>query len=130
MLFYSLYQYSFADENDVSYVAANLQGLSIENHDEYSSHDEDRPAVVIPDHLLIHTEECSQLSFGSFGGFGSMPLSNNLEEASDVAQQIERVDARHALITDFSFPNSFWILFLCTHHFLLSCAQKYRVLWR
>ncbi|KFK36320.1 hypothetical protein AALP_AA4G107400 [Arabis alpina] len=83
------------DEDDVSPVAANLQELSIENHDQYSSHDEDRPAVVIPDHLLIHTEECSQLSFGSFGGFGSGPLSNNVEEASDVARQIERVDARN-----------------------------------
>ncbi|ESQ52020.1 hypothetical protein EUTSA_v10016218mg [Eutrema salsugineum] len=83
------------DEDDVSAVAANLQELSIENHEKFSSHDEDRPAVVIPDHLLIHTEECSQLSFGSFGGFGSRPLNNNLEETSDVPPQIERADARN-----------------------------------
>uniref|UniRef100_A0A1J3CXQ0 GBF-interacting protein 1 N-terminal domain-containing protein n=1 Tax=Noccaea caerulescens TaxID=107243 RepID=A0A1J3CXQ0_NOCCA len=84
------------DEDDISSVAANLQELSVENHDKYSSHDDDRPAVVIPDHLLIHTEECSQLSFGSFGGFGSRTLNNNLEEASDVAPPlIERADARN-----------------------------------
>ncbi|KAG2308995.1 hypothetical protein Bca52824_028743 [Brassica carinata] len=80
------------DEDIVSSVAANLQELSIENHDKYSSHEEDRPAVLIPDHLLIYSEECSQLSFGSFG---SRPLNNNLEEASDVAPQIERADARN-----------------------------------
>ncbi|KAF2580421.1 hypothetical protein F2Q68_00001379 [Brassica cretica] len=88
------------DQDNVSSVAANLQELSIENHDKHSSHDEDRPAVLIPDHLLVYTEECSQLSFGSFG---SRPLNNNLEEASDVAPQIEHSDARHALITDFPF---------------------------
>ncbi|CAH2059454.1 unnamed protein product [Thlaspi arvense] len=71
------------DEDDVSSVAANLQELSVENHDKYSSRDEAKPVVVIPDHLLIHTEECAQLSFGSFGGFGSRPLNNNLEEASN-----------------------------------------------
>ncbi|CAG7880551.1 unnamed protein product [Brassica rapa] len=89
------------DEDNVSSVAANLQELSIENHDKHSSHDEDRPAVLIPDHLLVYTEECSHLSFGSFG---SRPLNNNnLDEASDVAPQIEHSDARHALITDFPF---------------------------
>ncbi|KAF3578315.1 hypothetical protein DY000_02035218 [Brassica cretica] len=75
------------DEDNVSSVAANLQELSIENHDKYSSHEENRPAVLIPDHLLIYSEECSQLSFGSFG---SRPLNNNLEEASDVAPQFEQ----------------------------------------
>lgn len=93
MLSNSAYQYSFADEDNVSAVAANLQELSIENHDKYSSHEEDRPAVLIPDHLLIYSEECSQLSFGSFG---SRPLNNNLEEVSHVAPQIEHADARHA----------------------------------
>ncbi|KAG2332718.1 hypothetical protein Bca4012_017667 [Brassica carinata] len=78
------------DEDNVASVAANLHELSIENHDKYSSPDEDRPAVLIPDHLLVYSEECSQLSFGSFG---SRPLNNNLEEASDVAPQIEHSDA-------------------------------------
>ncbi|RID69653.1 hypothetical protein BRARA_C01734 [Brassica rapa] len=81
------------DEDNVSSVAANLQELSIENHDKHSSHDEVRPDVLIPDHLLVYTEECSHLSFGSFG---SRPLNNNnLEEASDVAPQIEHSDARN-----------------------------------
>ncbi|KAJ4907114.1 hypothetical protein Rs2_10772 [Raphanus sativus] len=79
------------DEDSVSSVAANLQELSIEDHGKFSSPDEDRPAVVIPDQLLVYAEECSQLSFGSFG---SRPLNNNLEEASGVAQQIEHSDAR------------------------------------
>ncbi|CAH8377779.1 unnamed protein product [Eruca vesicaria subsp. sativa] len=92
------------DEDNVSSVAVNLQELSVENHDKYSSHDEDRLAVVIPDHLLVYTEECSQLSFGSFG---ARHLNNNLEEASNVAPQIEDSDARHALITDFPLLNSF-----------------------
>lgn len=116
MLSYLLGQYSFADEDEVLSVAANLQDFSIESHDQYSSHVDGRPAVVIPDHLQIHTEDCSQLSFGSFGGFGSRPLSNSLEEASDVAPQIEHTDSRYALIADFPFPNSFWARFLYTHH--------------
>ncbi|KAJ0262066.1 hypothetical protein HA466_0050630 [Hirschfeldia incana] len=80
------------DEDNVASVAANLQELSIENNDKYSSHDKDRPAVLIPDHLLVYSEECSHLSFGSFG---SRPLNNNLEEAPDVAPQIEHSDARN-----------------------------------
>ncbi|KAG5401958.1 hypothetical protein IGI04_016565 [Brassica rapa subsp. trilocularis] len=93
------------DEENVSSVAANLQELSIENHDKYTSHEENRPAVLIPDHLLIYSEECSQLSFGSFG---SRPLNNNLEEASDVAPPMERADARHVpFITDFPFLKNY-----------------------
>ncbi|XP_019099266.1 PREDICTED: RNA polymerase II degradation factor 1 [Camelina sativa] len=83
------------DEDDVSSRPANYQQQTVDSHDQEASHEEDRPAVVIPNHLLIHTEECSQLSFGSFGGFGSRPLSNNVEETSDVAPQIEHSDARN-----------------------------------
>uniref|UniRef100_A0A1J3DEU8 GBF-interacting protein 1 N-terminal domain-containing protein n=1 Tax=Noccaea caerulescens TaxID=107243 RepID=A0A1J3DEU8_NOCCA len=83
------------DEDDVSSGSANFQQLTIDSHDQEAPHEEDRPAVVIPDHLLIHTEECSQLSFGSFGGFGPRPLSNNVEETSEVAPQMEHSDARN-----------------------------------
>ncbi|EOA39664.1 hypothetical protein CARUB_v10008305mg [Capsella rubella] len=83
------------DDDDVSSRPLNFQQLTIDSHDQEASHEEDRPAVVIPNHLLIHTEECSQLSFGSFGGFGSRPLSNNVEETSDVAPPIEHSDARN-----------------------------------
>jgi len=91
--FYSLSHYYFSDEDDVSSGSASFQQL--DSHDQEVSHEEDRPAVVIPNHLLIHTEECAQLSFGSFGGFGSRPLSNSVEATSDVAPQIEHSDARY-----------------------------------
>ncbi|CAF1709414.1 unnamed protein product [Brassica napus] len=84
------------DEDEVSSGSADFQELTVERHDQEASHEEDRPAVVIPKHLLIHTEECSQLSFGSFGGFGSRPLSNNAEETPDVAPHKEHSDARNA----------------------------------
>ncbi|KAL0700170.1 hypothetical protein Bca4012_056292 [Brassica carinata] len=82
------------DEDEVSSDSADFQQLTVDSHDQESSHEEDRPAVLIPNHLLIHSEECSQLSFGSFGGFGSRPLSNNAEETPDVAQQTQHLDAR------------------------------------
>ena len=93
---YSLSHYYFSDEDEVSSGSADSQELTVDGHDQEASHEEDRPAVVIPKHLLIHTEECSQLSFGSFGGFGSRPLSNNAEETPDVAPQNEHPDARNS----------------------------------
>lgn len=101
MVTYSVSHYYFADEDDVSSGSANFQQLTIDSHDQEAPHEEDRPAVVIPDHLLIHTEECSQLSFGSFGGFGSRPLSNNVEETSEVAPQMEHSDARYSVTAYF-----------------------------
>ncbi|KAJ0228794.1 hypothetical protein HA466_0321800 [Hirschfeldia incana] len=83
------------DEDEVSSGSAEFQQLTVDSHDQGALHEEDRRAVVIPNHLLIHTEECSQLSFGSFGAFGSKSLSNNAEETLDVAQQIEHSDARN-----------------------------------
>ncbi|KAL0695661.1 hypothetical protein Bca4012_062841 [Brassica carinata] len=83
-------------KDEVSSGSADFQQLTVDSHDQGASHEEDRRAVVIPNHLLIHTEECSQLSFGSFGAFGSRPLSNSAEETPDVAQQIEHSDARNA----------------------------------
>ncbi|KAH0868244.1 hypothetical protein HID58_075266 [Brassica napus] len=78
------------DEDEVSSGSAELQQLTVD--DQEASHEEDRPAVLIPNHLLIHTKECSQLSFGSFG---SMTLSNNAEETPAVGQQVEHSDARN-----------------------------------
>lgn len=111
MACYSLSQYYFSDEDAVSSGSANFQQLTIDSHDQEASHEEDRPAVVIPDHLLIHTEECSQLSFGSFGGFGSRPLSNNVEETSDVPPQIEHSDARYSITNNFSFQNIYGFIY-------------------
>lgn len=117
--FYSLSHYYFSDEDDVSSHSAKFQQLTIDSHDQEASHEEDRPAVVIPNHLLIHTEECSQLSFGSFGGFGSRPLSNNAEETSDVAPQIEHSDARYSVTTDFFFQNFNWFHLYPTYQLIL-----------
>ncbi|CAH8355438.1 unnamed protein product [Eruca vesicaria subsp. sativa] len=85
------------EEDEVSSGSADFQQRTVDSHDQEASHEEDRRAVVIPKHLLIHTEECSELSFGSFGGFGSRPLSKNVEETPDVAPQaqMEHSDARN-----------------------------------
>ncbi|CAH8389567.1 unnamed protein product [Eruca vesicaria subsp. sativa] len=80
------------DEDEVSSGSADFQQLTVDSNDQGASNEEDRRAVVIPNHLLIHTKECSQLSFGSFG---SKPLSNNAEETPDVAQQIQHSDPRN-----------------------------------
>lgn len=103
MFLNSLFDYYFSDEDEDSSGSADFQPLTVDSHDQGASHEEDRRAVVIPNHLLIHTEECSQLSFGSFGAFGSRPLSNNAEETLDVAQQVEHSDARYPITTNFFF---------------------------
>ena len=108
---YSPCHYYFSDEDEVSSGSDDLQQLTVDSHDQAASHEEDRRAVVIPNHLLIHTEECSQLSFGSFGAFGSKSVSNNAEETPDVAQQIEHSDARYPLTADFFFQNILWFYF-------------------
>ena len=106
---YSLSHYHFSDEDEVSSGSAELQQLTVD--DQEASHEEDRPAVLIPNHLLIHTKECSQLSFGSFG---SMTLSNNAEETPAVGQQVEHSDARYPITTDdiSLSQNILWVSFL------------------
>ncbi|CAI0452155.1 unnamed protein product [Linum tenue] len=82
-------------EDSSSSVAANLQQLSLQNEDKVGSPEEDNPVVIIPDHLQVHAQDCSHLSFGSFGSgigsglsvpFGSSALANNLEETSDTVE--------------------------------------------
>ncbi|XP_050231829.1 uncharacterized protein LOC126680702 isoform X2 [Mercurialis annua] len=80
-----------AEDGDQS-VAANLQQLSLQDDDQSASSEEDNPSVIIPNHLQVHAQDCSHLSFGSFGSgigsfsgpFASMPLNDNLEETSEV----------------------------------------------
>ncbi|TKY72333.1 cell wall protein AWA isoform X2 [Spatholobus suberectus] len=93
-------------EDDVSSVAANIEQLNIQRDDQGTEHEEDNPSVVIPNHLQLHTPECMNLSFGSFGSsnplsgsasFISRPLKSNLEDpsgATDVST-IENSDARN-----------------------------------
>lgn len=76
----------------------------LQNDDETVSSEEDGPAVVIPDHLLVHMPDCQHLSFGSFGAgiaanfSGSMSFQSpkiNLAEApvTDTAS-VSQADAR------------------------------------
>ncbi|CAN8325097.1 unnamed protein product [Cochlearia groenlandica] len=69
-------------------VATGFQQLSIDDEeDQEESPREDKPAVIIPDHLQVHTVECSHLMFGSFGSgiaFGQASGVNvNLEERKE-----------------------------------------------
>lgn len=99
--------YNSAEEG-ASSIAANLQHLSLQNNDQGATPEDDGPSVIIPNHLQVHAQECSHLSFGSFGAgissglsgpFTSIPLNNNLEEASEVADSTAAAhsDARYAL---------------------------------
>ncbi|GAV79585.1 DUF1296 domain-containing protein [Cephalotus follicularis] len=81
-------------EDGASSVSANLQQLILQSDDQGPHPEEDNRSVIIPDHLQVHTPDCSHLSFGSFGSgigstfsgtFASRPLKNNLEEASEAA---------------------------------------------
>lgn len=75
-------------------MAANFEQLNLHTDDPGTEHEEDIPAVVIPDHLQLHNPECLNLSFGSFGSGNNAalsgsgpdaprPLKNNLEDTSE-----------------------------------------------
>ncbi|KAJ7947251.1 GBF-interacting protein 1 [Quillaja saponaria] len=81
-------------EDSVASVAANLDQLSLQKDDQGAQSEEHNPSVVIPDHLQLHTPDCLNLSFGSFGSstkaafsgpgsFASRPLEDNLEESPE-----------------------------------------------
>ncbi|XP_020216055.1 uncharacterized protein LOC109799820 isoform X2 [Cajanus cajan] len=86
-------------EGGVSSVAANLEQLNLNTNDQETEHEEENSSVVIPNHLQLHSPECLNLSFGSFGSandaslsgsgpYASRPLKSNLEDtsgATDVA---------------------------------------------
>lgn len=88
-------------------MAANLQQLNLQNNDQGTASEDDNPSVIIPNHLQVHAQDCSHLSFGSFGSgissafsgpFASRPLTNSLEETSEVvdASSGGHSDARYA----------------------------------
>ncbi|TKY60111.1 serine-rich protein [Spatholobus suberectus] len=95
-------------EGGVSSVAANLEQLNLHTNDQGTEQEEENSSVVIPNHLQLHSPECLNLSFGSFGSandaalsgsgpYASRPLKSNLEdtsEATDVAT-IGSSDARN-----------------------------------
>lgn len=70
-----------------------MEQLNLRPDDQGTEPEEDNSDVLIPNHLQLHTPECFNLSFGSFGskqnaglsGSGthaSRPLNSNLEETS------------------------------------------------
>ncbi|ESW31528.1 hypothetical protein PHAVU_002G245500 [Phaseolus vulgaris] len=80
----------------VSSVAANLEQLNLHTNDQGTEQEGENSSVVIPNHLQLHTPECLNLSFGSFGSandaslsgsgpYQSRPLKSNLEDASGAA---------------------------------------------
>lgn len=90
-------------------MAANLEQLNLHTKDQ-GTEQEENSAVVIPNHLQLHSPECLNLSFGSFGpandvapsgsgAYASRPLKSNTEDtpgATDVPT-IASSDARHVL---------------------------------
>ncbi|KAI6705823.1 hypothetical protein NL676_008785 [Syzygium grande] len=93
-----LHSYEHNEAEDVTTVATNLQQLNLQNSDEESLSEEDGPAVVIPDHLQVHTPDCQHLSFGSFGsGAGARTLKSNLSETQPVtdASSVALSDTRN-----------------------------------
>lgn len=71
------------EENVDEDVSTGFQQLTIDNEEEQEAlQKEDKPVVIIPNHLQIHSSECSHLMFGSFGGSGqaSSGLNDNLDE--------------------------------------------------
>ncbi|KAK7399719.1 hypothetical protein VNO78_10908 [Psophocarpus tetragonolobus] len=80
-------------EGGVSSVAANLEQLNLQSNDLGTEQEEENSSVVIPNHLQLHSPECLNLSFGSFGSandaalsgsgpYASRPLKSNLEDTS------------------------------------------------
>ncbi|KAK9981927.1 hypothetical protein SO802_035189 [Lithocarpus litseifolius] len=89
-------QFSSTAEDGISSVAANLQQLDLQKQDREAPLEEDNPPVIIPNHLQLHTPDCLNLSFGSFGSgtgaafsgsgsFATRPLTSDLEETSSAA---------------------------------------------
>ncbi|CAJ1938408.1 unnamed protein product [Sphenostylis stenocarpa] len=97
---YQPHRHSFENneaEGGVSSVAANLEQLNLHSNDHGTEQEEENSSVVIPNHLQLHTPECLNLSFGSFGSannaalsgsgpYPSRPLKSNLEDTSGATE--------------------------------------------
>ncbi|ESQ47351.1 hypothetical protein EUTSA_v10028089mg [Eutrema salsugineum] len=75
-------------ENVSASVATGFQQLTIDNDEEHETlPKDDKPAVIIPNHLQVNTSECSHLMFGSFssriGSGQASGLNETLEETQD-----------------------------------------------
>ncbi|GJN15245.1 hypothetical protein PR202_gb02141 [Eleusine coracana subsp. coracana] len=87
---------------DVSAATANFQNLSLHNEElDAKPVTEDKPAVIIPDHLQVTNTDCAYLSFGSFesGAFsGFLPQKtsdSNVEMPVGGDTPVDQIDARN-----------------------------------
>ncbi|GJM89773.1 hypothetical protein PR202_ga05992 [Eleusine coracana subsp. coracana] len=87
---------------DVSTATANFQNLSLHNEElDAKPVTEDKPAVIIPDHLQVTNTDCAYLSFGSFesGAFsGFLPQKtsdSNVEMPVGGDTPVDQIDARN-----------------------------------
>ena len=87
-----------------------MQQLDLQKQDRAAPLEEHNPPVIIPNHLQLHTPDCLNLSFGSFGSgtggafsgsgsFATRPLKSDLEDTSTAADvsSIGHSDSRYAL---------------------------------
>ncbi|XP_010539204.1 PREDICTED: uncharacterized protein LOC104813342 [Tarenaya hassleriana] len=97
------------EHNRAEDVATTFQQLSIENDDREELSKEDRPGVIIPNHLQVHTSDCLHLMFGSFGSemgsglpsvFPSVSLNDNLQE---IPEGVDDSSIRHPDTRDSEF---------------------------
>ncbi|CAA0827553.1 Kinase-related protein of unknown function (DUF1296 [Striga hermonthica] len=89
-------------------VTRNLRQLSVNKDDGGFPSEANAPSVVIPEHLQVHTADCSQLTFGSFGSAMNDAYSSgtttsflekpNLEEAQKETEESTRgqPETRHS----------------------------------
>ncbi|XP_071735842.1 uncharacterized protein [Rutidosis leptorrhynchoides] len=75
-------------DSPISSVSASIQKLNVQEEEHVVPPKEDVPSVIIPNHLQVHTADCSHLSFGSFGanlntGF-SRPSSVEQSETTNI----------------------------------------------
>ncbi|XP_020874233.1 uncharacterized protein LOC9306140 isoform X2 [Arabidopsis lyrata subsp. lyrata] len=92
------YSYEENGAEDVSAsVATGFQQLTIDNEEEQEALPrDDKPAVIIPNHLQVHTSECSHLMFGSFGsGIGSGQASGLNDKLDEPLEAQDDSSFRH-----------------------------------
>uniref|UniRef100_A0A1D1YH84 Phosphonoacetaldehyde hydrolase n=1 Tax=Anthurium amnicola TaxID=1678845 RepID=A0A1D1YH84_9ARAE len=87
---------------DVASTAVGLQRLCLDKEGVSPAQAEDKPAVIIPNHLQVTDADCLHLSFGSFGSgistvfcgsFASKTMKSNLEMPSDTADATPAEDS-------------------------------------
>ena len=112
-------------------MAANLEQLSLQKDDRGEQPEEDVPSVVIPNHLQLHTPDCLNLSFGSFGSgtnaaisgsgsFAPRSMKSNLEETS-ASVDAPAIDTRYHMIIFYIL-----LLYMLVYYFFLTefvCAE-------